>query len=41
MGDVAITFAGAAAACEEVLCGARSLSDSLLADIFGDCCIQK
>ncbi len=41
MGDVAVTFAGAAAACEKVLCGARSMSDSLLADIFGDCCIQK
>ena len=41
MGDVAVTFAGAAASCEKVLCGAGTPSDSLLADIFGDCCIQK
>ncbi len=41
MGDVAVTFAGAAAACEKALCGAANLSDSLLTAIFGDCCIQK
>ena len=41
MGDVAVTFAGAAASCEKALCRTASPSDSLLVDIFGDCCIQK
>ena len=41
MGDVAVTFAGAAASCEKALRGAASPSDSLLVDIFGNCCIQK
>lgn len=41
MGDVAVTFAGAAASCKQALCEAGSPSDSLLAAIFGDCCIQK
>ena len=41
MGDVAVTFAGAAASCEKALRRAASPTDSLLVDIFGDCCIQK
>ena len=41
MGDVAVTFAGAAAACEKALRRTASPSDSVLVDIFGDCCIQK
>lgn len=41
MGDVAVTFAGAAAACEKALCHAGTPPDGLLAAIFGDCCIQK
>ena len=41
MGDVAVTLAGAAAACEKALRRTTSPSDSLLVDIFGDCCIQK
>ena len=41
MGDVAVTFAGAAASCDQALCKAASPSDSLLAAIFGNCCIQK
>ena len=41
MGDVAVTLAGAAAACEKALRRAARPSDSLLVDIFGGCCIQK
>ena len=41
MGDVAVTLAGAAASCEKALCGAAAPAGSLLAAIFGDCCIQK
>ena len=41
MGDVAVTFAGAAASCEKALRRAASPSDSLLVAIFGECCIQK